>query len=365
MKILIKTWVGSYYQTYSGLFFVLLLIIFGVFRGHDHLIIAHLLVGEISNFLYLLILLVPYGLVTGIFSNRFLKNRKNSFINELIHLSSAQRFFLLLICFVLLLLPVLLYMSFLVIVAILSGKILQGLIITSVSFSFIFLFILVYNRQIVYPNEQSFGRRYFVYIPTQLNFFWLSIIIKHLILNRTFSVILTKILSFFLLLIVSIVISTIDNYHRFLAVAIFITVVSNAFISYEIHYFMNYKMAFFRSLPQPISKIWLNILIAMIIFVLPEIIYILKNYNEYVSIFSLIFFLLNGVSFLMICFVYLLKTGLDQKNFIIRFYFGFLFLIILILFDVPLVLLSIVFLILSYVIFKLYFYRYENVFIKS
>jgi len=363
-NILIKTWVWSFYQTYSGLFFVLLLIFFGMFRGDDHLVIAQFLVGEFLNLFYFIILIILYSFLTGIFSVKFLKNKKHSFIKELIQLSYTKRLFLLLTSFILLFLPVLLYTTFLVIVATFEGMIFHGLTVTIVTVSFIFFFTLIYHNQIIHPSEKTFGNRQLVYIPNLLKYTLFYIVFKHLFLSRTFSVFLTKALSFLLLVIFSIIISTIDYYHRFLAIVIFITMVSNVFISYEIHYFINYKMGFIRNLPQPIWKIWLNILMVIIIFVLPEIVYIFRNYNEYVSVFSLIIFLLNGVSFLMFCFVYLLKTRLDQKKFIMRFYFGFLIFIILILFDTPVILLSIVFLISSFILFNLYFYKYENVFIN-
>jgi hypothetical protein len=365
MQFMIKAWVRSFFSFYSGLFFVMILILFGIFRGNEHLAIAHFIVSSPANLLYLVFLFLPNGLLLISFNSRFLMDKRNIFIFDLIHLPSFTRLLLILNMIFLTSVPVLVYMVFLFAVSLADGVPESGGIILIMSFLYILILALPVFYRLIHPVEKTFGSGLSIPVPGLLNNRLVVLVIKDLFLNRTISVLLTKSLSFLLLIVATIIISTVDEYARFLSISIFLTLMANAYLAWEMHSFIQYRLNFIRNLPVPVPVFWFHTFLITAFFILPEAIYIFRNFHAYFTLSGLITYIFLGIANLMLIHSLLLVRGFYRERFIPRLFWLLLGIFFMLLFDVPALLISVFLLILSFIIYKRYFYRFEQEFVEK
>jgi hypothetical protein len=108
--------------------------------------------------------------------------------------------------------------------------------------------------------------------------------------------------------------------------------------------------------------VYLNIWIALLVLLLPEIIFIYRNFLEYLSPFFLATALLAALSLLVFFFSGQLVFSPDQRYFISGIFWTLLFIIFYFLYDLSPVFLLILFFFPSYYLFYHYFYRFESVY---
>jgi hypothetical protein len=149
------------------------------------------------------------------------------------------------------------------------------------------------------------------------------------------SFILSKIVSFTVLFAGIYLMPTIDNYLRFTAFMIFITFLSNAFLSYDLFNFHHVDLNLFRSLPIQLRLFLLQTFILLIILTLPEIIIIYRNFSQIADAGFISLHILNGLATILLLYAYMLYYNINLKSFIIRIFWGSLILVMLLLFDVP------------------------------
>jgi hypothetical protein len=364
-SFLVKIWVKSFYRQYAGLFFVVLLILFGFMRGNEHLAIAQFLVGSFENLVYLVFLFLPYGLLLKSFNSRFLLSKENRVVFDLVQIPVISRFMLVAYVIILNTIPLLLYLGFLMVVAVTNGIPFRTLTLLSLAlFLILILAIPVYYR-LIFPDEKRYGSRFAVPLPTWIKYSFFLLSMKDLFLNRTISVFLSKVLSFMMLFITTIMIPTIDEYTRFISVAGYLTFTCNVFLAWEIHSFIQMKMSFIRNLPVRVSVFWVKSFLITVIFTLPEALFIFRNFHQFLSLAGLIAIVLNGISFLMLINALLLVPGFFHKGFISRLFWLVLVIVFLLLFDAPALLISVFLSGLSFLIYKHYFYRFEQEFTEK
>jgi hypothetical protein len=261
-----------------------------------------------------------------------------------------------------LLLPASLYGIFLLIVAIIYGKPVNALIIF-IFFVFVKLsLVYFFNRRIIRPGEKLYGLVRDLNISRVGKWSLTGFLIIHLILKRTLAFFLTKLLSFLSLYVFLVLIPTVDYMDRFVGIAIFITVLSNSLIPYEMFHFFFRKMIFFRNLPIRRSFIYIQLWLTSLILLSPEVIFLFRNFMIFKGPVFLTIHVLAGFSLLFSLFGWLLIFDMDQKKFINLIFWVLVIIVFYLLFDLPAIILLIIFLVSSYSIYYLYFYRYEPVY---
>lgn len=358
-RIIFKTWVFGFYKIYAGFLFVLFLFFFGFLKGQEHLAIAQFLIYDIKNLIYPALANVLYGILLLFYGEHFLLNPKNRFLSDLIYLPGQKRLKLIWLGIHWLLLPVTIYDIFLFLVALLSGRMISAFL---VFIFFIFLSMVLaflFNRRLLRPVEKIYGFKWKISVILGGKWSITGFMIKHLILYRSFPFLLTKILTFLSLYLFTILIPTVDFLDRFLGIGVFVAVLSNGLIPYEMFHFSLRKMTLLRNLPIRRSLIFLQAWLTTLILLLPEIIYIFKNYLDFASPSFLIIHLLAAVSLLIFLFSCLLILSIDQEKFTIGIFLVMVIAVFYILFDLSVIFLLIIQLFTSYYLFYHYFYRYE------
>jgi len=361
-RMLLKTWVWGFYKTYAGFLFLLFLLLFGFIRGQEHLAIARFLVGETSNLIYPLGIFVLYAALLVFYSRRFFQNPKNRCLCDLVHLSTLTRHKIIWQGVQVILLPVTGYSLFLVIIAILSGMTASTLVIVSFLIGLNAALTRLFDRMLIHPGEKVYGISARFSFKLGGKWSYTTFLIKYLVLSRSLSFILTKIFAFFNLIVFSLLIPTVDYRQRFLGFAIFTAVLSNGLLPYEMFHFSFRKFGIFRNLPIRRSFVYLNIWIALLVLLLPEIIFIYRNFLEYLSPLFLTTALLAALSLLVFFFSGQLVFDPDQRYFISGIFWTLLFVIFYFLYDLSPVFLLILFFFPSYYQFYHYFYRFESVY---
>ena len=358
-RLIFKTWVWGFYRTYAGFLFILFLLFFGFLKGEEQLAIAQFLVADIKNLIYPALAVGLYGILLSFYSHHFLNNPKNRFLCDLIYLPGFQRLKFLLKGIHWLLFPATLYGIFLFLVALFTGSPMSAFLV------FIFFIILkitmtlYFDRLIIRPGETVYGYAWSLSYSLGGKWSFTGFLIKHLILDRSLPLILTKLLSFLNIYVFSILIPTVDYLDRFLGIALFVAVLSNSLLPYEIFHFSFRRMTFLRNLPLRRSFIYLQIWVTTLILLLPEIIYIYRNFMKLINPIILTIDLVAALSLLVFLFSSQLIFNIDQRRFI-NTVFGILICIVFyLLFDLPVTILFIVLLSSSFFFFYSYFYHYE------
>ena len=361
-RLIIKTWVWGFYKTYAGFLFVLFLLFFGFIRGQEHLSIAQFLVGDIKNLIYPLGVFLLYAVLPVFFSWHFFQNSKNRFLGDLVCLRGLTRYRIIWKEVQRLLLPATLYGLFLVGVAVFSRRPATAVVLILFFIGLHAALTLLFDHMLIHPSEKVYGLKADFSFRLGGKWSFTAFLIKYLVLSRSLSFILTKILAIFNLLIFSLLIPTVDYLERFLGIAIFMAVLSNGLLPYEMFHFSFRKFGFLRNLPIRRSILYLQIWITLLVLLLPEIIFIYRNFLEYLPPFFLTTSFLAALSLLVLFFSGQLVFSPDQSYYTSGIFWTLLFIIFYLLFDLPVTILLIILLFSSYYLFYHYFYRHESIF---
>jgi len=361
-RFLIQSWVYPFYKTYSGFLFVVLLLAAGLLKGEEHIAIGRFFTSYVLNLIYPYIFLLAYEGLTLRFSIPWISHHRNRILQDLLFVRVRQRIGYLIIVILYLLVPVLLYSFFLLTIALTTGNFVAGLIILFFTLTRILIYSIVLNRYIIHPLEKRYHQLIQLNIPDYLNFPVILFSLRHFFSRNFFSLLLSKLLSFGLLLIFILLIDTIDNYDRFAAVVLPLTFISNAFIAYGLFRFLNIELNVFRNLPlRPVTTLF-QVFMVLIILCLPEIIIIYRNFFDIIPTGSLSIHIFNALSILLFMYASLVYFNFDLQKFIIRLFWGSIVLVLILLFDFPPALMCMTFYALSVYLYSKGYYTFETVF---
>jgi hypothetical protein len=158
------------------------------------------------------------------------------------------------------------------------------------------------------------------------------------------------------------IIGTVDYYDRFTAVAIFTVFIANTFLPYALFEFYNIDLNFFRNLPVKPGIILFQTVLILLILNLPEIIILHKNFSQIISSGLIALHVIVGLAALILLYAYLMYFNIDLKTYIIRIFWGSIFIYFLLLFDIPGYLLALVFLTLTIYFYFRGFYKFEMIY---
>ncbi len=361
-RFLLQSWVYPFYKTYSGFLFVVFLLAAGLLKGEEHVAIARFFTSNALNLIYPYLALLSYEVLTFRFSIHWVSHHRNRILQDLLFVGIKQRLGYLLMVILYLLVPVILYSLFLLSIALFNGNLNVGLIIIFFTSTRILIYALIINRFIIHPLEKRYLQWIRFNLPEYFNFPLILFSLRHFFSRKFLSLLLSKLLSIGLLLIFILLIETIENYDRFVAVILPLTFISNAFIAYGLFTFLNIELNVFRNLPLRPVIVLFQVFTVLIILCLPEIIIIYRNFFDVIAIGTLSINVINALSILLFLYASLVYFSFDLEKYIIRLFWGSIALTLILLFDFPSSLMCFIFCVSSIYLYIRGYYTFETVY---
>lgn len=332
---LIKIWVWPFYKTYSGFLFIVLMFGTGLLSGKEHLAMANFFVNTPDNLIYPYITFLIYEFISIHFSLNWLSRPGNRLIQELLFLSKKRRISRLLQVTIYLQLPVSIYSFFLMTIAIKNAHFIILILILTLWILRNALYVFYLNRRIIFPAEKKYISYLKNFIPNRINSSFIMFSVKQIFIKKLFILTLTKIVSFLILYLCLFLLPTIDIYDRFLSIGISFAFIANTFLPYELFKYHHMHLHFIKNLPIHKSKILMQSGIVLLIFMLPEVIFIFRNFSDYIPFDYMVFLSISGIMILLFMYSILIYYIFSLQDFIIRIFWGSLLLVFLFLFDFP------------------------------
>ena len=361
-RFLTRSWVYPFYKTYSGVLFVVFLIVTGFLRGEEHMALAVFFTSHIKNMVYPYAILVLYESLTIHFSIKWLSDPMNRIIRELVFLDFGSRLIRIFRIVLYLHIPVMIYSIFLLGIAVLNEEMFILSVIIVFAVTRIFIYTLIINHIMIYPVERQYKGLYRLKLPAVINFPIVNFSVKNFFTQKFVSFLLSKLFSIGILMVFIFLFDTIDNFNRFSRVSIALVFIANVFLSYDLFKFHNIDLHVFRNLPVKPSYILLQTLMILVILILPEIILIYKYFSRIIDPPNITIQIINGLSITLFLYAYLMYFSIDLKTYIMRIFWGSILLIMILLIDFPIYLL---FILLCSGVFYFYFkgyYKFELIY---
>jgi hypothetical protein len=354
-KVFYKTLVIAYYRKNIYFFFGILLLAFGFLRVQEHITLSKQIISSPYLLMFVLIIWFLYIFKTSLFVSRSLALPANRFLFNGKLLALKNRFWIGLKVHFLLSLPVNLYAIFMIFVTwrndilITQLIIIVYLVIALIAKSFLFIHQL--NQYPQFDNVKLKGN-----FRSKMIFFGkYGFFLRYLLKKDPVLLLLTK-LGSFLIIWFSVWLFPTDEYdYRFFAIMILLISATHLEVLKQYIYFWERQMMIYRNLPLSLFQFLIIPLGSHSILLIPEILILLLRLNDYLSIWML----LNCVLFLLSLLLVLnlskyVWLGSEERRLQVYF-FSLVFVFVLIMFKVPIILLSMLSIVLSsYIILKLW-----------
>ncbi|MCP9764407.1 hypothetical protein [Lacihabitans soyangensis] len=332
--------VWDYYRKNVLFLLVIVLFAFGFLSGQEHQTIVKQALNSPKLLVYTGFLWLLHGVKTYLFILRSLGQPEFRFLFHLRLLNLWQR--LVLWGYVSFMLSQLtfLYAIFMVVIGFILGKLMSVVFILSSQLFVMFLGVFIYERRIRQTPEAkaifsfSFPQFFKFRLPAVLFYH------KYLLYKEPILLLLTKFFSIFSVLFMVWLFPTDEYDHRLFSIAAVIIAVSHLRICSQYVYFHNSHLAVFNNLPLGFWYKSIMLVIGYFILLLPEIYLFMVRAQPLVSLsyaFAWLIFVISLVVFIH-GFQYLQTLSDDSK--MQYFFFGFVFVLLLVMYKVPLFLLS-------------------------
>jgi hypothetical protein len=350
--------VWDYYRKNVLFLLVVILFAFGFLSGQEHQTIAKQALNSPKLLIYTGLLWFFYGVKTYVFVLRSLGQPEFRFLFHLKLLSFSKRIVVWFYISFMINQLTFLYAVFMVLLGLILGKFLAVIFILTSQLIVIGLGVFIYELRICQNPETKV--LYSTALPKFFKFRLPSFLFyqKYLIFKEPVLLLLTKGFSIFSLLFIVWLYPTDEYDHRLFSISALIVAVSHLRICSQYVYFQNTSLAVFRNLPLTFSYKMVMLMLGYILLLIPEIsLFIMRTHFFTNALYSLswIVFLLSTLIFIH-CFQYL-NTLTDEAK-MQYFFFGSVFILLLVMYKIPLLLLSFVFLLLGFFIF----WKYEDVY---
>lgn len=354
-KILAK----EFYRLNAGFFFLIGILTFGFMSEVEHKAIAQFFVSSPY------VLSIPVGIWTIYnfkilnFNSLQLTRFENQIVFNLAFLSFGQQVLCIGICIVLQLLPAVLYSIFLLYIA-WSLAAHQSIMIIFIAMTVLWLSsTTLIIRQLHKPHQEkkiSFIKRLLDYqYPKPVIQFYIEWLLRRDPVMLAGTKLFTGLFVFGIcVLYVS------EKYDwRLMAMATTICAAANLLILFQIRNFEHTHISWMKNLPLSMAKKFGLFLIVFTILVLPETAVLLKYFPDHLSFYLLLLNILYTVSIVTFFFGLLHIKSMTPENFTKKSFWIFITLILLILFKVPLILMSLSNFITGFLLFRKYYYLFE------
>jgi len=358
-KVINRCVVVEFYKQNVAFFGLIFLVFFGFIKANEHIAIGSFLVANSSTLAYLYILWLAYAIKVILFILPAINKEENRFLESFyllpvkikITVSSISAFFLVL--------PMVVYASFLIALAIPEAYYLSIILLIFSIFSIagaISYLILVKLSSL--PHEKSFVQIKFfrkVLIPPFLFF------IEHILRKEIVLLLLSKLYSGALIIGTSILYKT-DHFDlRLLTTGVLLAFVGNLTLIHKYVWFQYHQMAFFKNLPQSLFQLLSRQAITFSILLIPEFIVLLRYYPIEPKFVDLIGVVLFGFSLCAFIYGLLLIKQVELSGFMTTIFWMVVLTTFLILFSVHPLVLAILYLVISISIIHFRHYRFEYI----
>ncbi len=354
-----KAIIWDYYRKNLLFLLVVVLFAFGFLKGQEHQSIVKQALNSPKLLLYAVFLWLLYGVKTYLFVLRSLGQPDFRFLFHLRLLSLWQRLVVWFYVSFMLSQLTFLYAVFMVVEGLALGKFMSVFFVFGSQFFLMLLGVFIYERRIRQTPEAKFI--FSLTFPQFFKFRLPAVLFyhKYLLYKEPILLLLTKFFSIFSLLFVVWLFPTDDYDQRLFSMLAVIVAVSHLRICSQYIYFQNRHLAVFRNLPLSFWYKSLMLLLGYFVLLLPEIYLFIAQVLPITRLpyaVSWLIFLVSTIVFVH-GFQYLYRLSDDAK--MQYFFFGFVFLLLLIMYKVPLLILSGIFLFTGFWLLKKFENSYE------
>lgn len=358
-NIFTKVFAREFYRLNAGFFIVISTLTFGFMSGKEHRALAEFFIASPLLTLIPLAIWIVYALKVISFNRQRLAQSENTFLYNFSVLSFPKQLWVAIQTLVLQFAPVILYASFLILMAIKHARLIPILIICSavaillvISAS---LLVLSINPPIREPKTSALKR--FIDQNTVRPLWW--IYITTILRREPLLFVGTKIFSGLLLFAVMQLYKNESFDGRLLGMAASLAGVGNFMIMMQLQLFDLKYLSLMKNLPVTMVVRWARIALVTLIIVIPEIVLILK-YAPAIKFTELAFILLLIPSIAITSYSLLFLTFREESTYS-RWVFAITIAhIVLILFQVPVWIFVSVNLGVSWILFSSRYYAFEG-----
>lgn len=359
LSIFNRSIVAEYYRQNMVFIFVLILFCFGFLRAMEHITIIKLILKLPALLLLTFIVWAAYALKVALFNLRLLESRQYEFLYQARLFPLHKRFGVFcLVMFNLLQLTILYSLAMIKIGMDEKRYGAVGLILL-INLVLIVSGALVLEYRIRRPNPEKLLPRTFQGIFSRFNTPSYLFFVRYLSARQPVLLLITKLFSMAVLLGFCYLYPTDDYDERFLAIAGLLVGASHIVFNQKYFQFEHVHLGLLRNLPLGVMKRYSGYLITYVVLLVPELLVLIKNLPgglSYVFMAELLIFIMS-----IILFMHHLHyiNGVSGDAIMQRLFFGGVGVFLLIMFKVPLVILSGVLLMAGIVVFRKHFYLSE------
>ncbi|HTJ51120.1 MAG TPA: hypothetical protein VL443_16785 [Cyclobacteriaceae bacterium] len=358
-SILTKVFVVEFYQHNASFFLLIGGLCFGFMSGVEHKALAQYFVSSP------LLLTIPISCWTVytwkviLFNRNVLQLHQNEFVFHLSLIKISSRALSIFVVIAEQLLPILMYATFLIIMALGGGMYSSVVYIVISIVALLILSTVILIRELNNPNQEkrvSWLKAYFDnhFKKTFYQFFveWISRKdLTTLIGSKSFSC---------LILYAVLFLYKTDNYDaRLLGLGVSIAFSANASLAFQFHQFENIHFFILRNLPLRLWKRLFYYTATFILLCLPEFSLLIRNFPSNLHFSTLLSSILFSISLLLIYYTLLYRHHIDMEKHMRFVFFIVMGSVIAILFSVPMGLLAGIYLITGIYLFRKYYYNFE------
>lgn len=361
LNVLLKVFVREFYKVHASLFLLVIGLAGGFMRSVDHLALAEFFIN--SPFLLSIPVLIwlLYALKVINFNQVTLIRKENEFLYQAILLPGKDRWGNMLVASAYQLVPVYLYATFLLVLALKHGlySICGWIILSVVLLQILIPFKLLNDLQ--HPNRGMKVSR----LRKLLNIVFVKpypwFLVEWIVRRQLLTLAGFKIFSFFILY------GTIQLYNgetydvRLLGMAIAVAMAAHASMVCEIHRFENFHFAMIRQLPLSFTKRLMFLLMAMTLLTIPETALLARSFPSSLEPSSLAGCYLFAMSVLLLLYNALYLKDRNEEQFMPIVFGCAMSWIVLILFKIPLWLLGGTNVLIGLLIWRRYYYSFEYI----
>jgi hypothetical protein len=354
-----KAIVWDYYRKNALFILAVVLFAFGFLSGREHIAIAKQIVASFKMVFYVAVLWVLYGIKTYLFVLRSLALPEFRFLFLIGQLSSWQRLRVWFVLMFLLNQLTFLYAVFLSVVGFTQDAIFAIIMIVSAQFMVLVIGVLVIEYRVRQSPETKFGLVFQWPFKLKFKLPFLLFYHKYLLNQEPILLLLTKAFSI-LSLTFFIWLYPTDQYDlRLFGISMVLVAVSHLRICNQWLEFQYTQLSFYQNMPLGVLHKVAYVVLGYLVLLFPEIYFLstgVYTYFGYYEVVCLLLFLMSLIAFIHF-FGYFNFSNPDTK---MQFYFfGIVFILLLIMYKIPLVMLSSVLLMSALVIFVRYEKFYE------
>ena len=257
------------------------------------------------------------------------------------------------------LMPIILYSIFLALVAIDKSMLWSVALISIVIIMIVLMTTIAFIRTLNHSLSETKVWALRHYLNSRFSRFHFQFFIEWIV-RRDFAVLMgTKLFSCLLLLAITNLYQT-DRYDwRLLAMGLTIAFAGHLVLIFHFQRFEEIYLSFIRNLPLSIVKRLLNFILVFTLISLPDFGLIIRNFPSFLSTGILPFTIVFGISIFILIYGYLYTSPVSLEKLIQRSFALIIIILILILFNIPLWVISVVLLTTGSILYKKHYYAFE------